>query len=158
MTVRTATTSDASTIAQFNAAMAIETESMELDMDVVTAGVRAALSDSRAFYLLAESGGVPVGQLMVTYEWSDWRNGWIWWIQSVYVKPENRRQGVYRDLYARLTDMAESEGNVRGIRLYVMREKPRRQTHVRIPRHAPLRIRPVRNRAGPIIDPQTGNG
>ena len=64
----------------------------------------------------------PAGQLMVTYEWSDWRNGWIWWIQSVYVEPAHRRKGVYRGLYRRLEEMAAEEGNVRGIRLYVMRE------------------------------------
>ena len=123
MQIRTATTSDSATIARFNAAMALESEDVELDLAVVTAGVQAALADTaKAFYLLAEAGGLPVGQLMVTYEWSDWRNGWIWWVQSVYVAPEHRRKGVYRNLYQRLEQMAADEGNVRGIRLYVMRE------------------------------------
>ena len=123
MGIRTANTSDAATIARFNAAMALESESVELDMDVLTAGVRAALSDpDRAFYLISEMDGAPVGQLMVTYEWSDWRNGWIWWIQSVYVEPDHRRTGVYRGLYGKLQDLAAEQGNVRGIRLYVMRE------------------------------------
>ena len=86
-------------------------------------GVDAALVDeTKAFYLMAEADGNPVGQLMVTTEWSDWRNGWIWWIQSVYVKPEARRQGVYRRLYERLTDMAGARDDIRGMRLYVMRE------------------------------------
>ncbi len=123
MQIRTANTSDSATIARFNAAMALESEDVELDLSVLTAGVEAALADpSRAFYLLSELDGVVAGQLMVTYEWSDWRNGWIWWIQSVYVEPEHRRKGVYRGLYRRLEEMAAEEGNVRGIRLYVMRE------------------------------------
>ena len=121
--IRTAAATDAATLARFNAAMALESEDVVLDTDVVTAGVRAALADSgKAFYLLADVDGNPVGQLMVTYEWSDWRNGWIWWVQSVYVRPEFRRQGVYRRLYRRLQAMAEAQGDVRGIRLYVMRE------------------------------------
>ena len=124
--IRTGEASDATAIAQFNAAMALESEDVVLDVDVLTAGVQAALADSgKAFYLLAEVGGHPAGQLMVTYEWSDWRNGWIWWVQSVYVKPDFRRQGVYRRLYRRLEAMAAERGNVRGIRLYVMRENLR---------------------------------
>ncbi len=123
MKIRTANTADSPTIARFNAAMALESESIELDMDVLTAGVQAALADpDRAFYLISETQGVPVGQLMVTYEWSDWRNGWIWWIQSVYVEPEHRRKGVYSGLYRRLQEMAAEQGDIRGIRLYVMRE------------------------------------
>ena len=121
--IRTAGASDAAAIAEFNAAMALESEDVTLDVDVLTAGVQAALSDSgKAFYLLADVDDSPAGQLMVTYEWSDWRNGWIWWVQSVYVKPEFRRQGVYRRLYRRLETMAAERGDVRGIRLYVMRE------------------------------------
>lgn len=123
MGIRTANISDAPTIARFNAAMALESEAIELDMEVLTAGVRAALSDpGKAFYLISEMDDKPVGQLMVTYEWSDWRNGWIWWIQSVYVDPEHRRKGVYRGLYRRLQEMAAEQGGIRGIRLYVMRE------------------------------------
>lgn len=123
MHIRTANTSDSATIARFNAAMALESEDVKLDPEVLTAGVAAALADpGKAFYLLSELDGVPAGQLMVTYEWSDWRNGWIWWIQSVYVAPSHRRKGVYRGLYRRLEELAAEEGNVRGIRLYVMRE------------------------------------
>lgn len=121
--IRAATSDDVATIAGFNAAMALESEAVVLDLDTLTAGVAAALTDSdKAFYLLAESNGDPVGQLMVTTEWSDWRNGWIWWIQSVYVKPEARRQGIYRRLYQRLTDLANARDDIRGMRLYVMRE------------------------------------
>ena len=114
---------DGETITRFNAAMALESEGVSLDRATLRAGVEAALvDDAKAFYLLAEADGEPVGQLMVTTEWSDWRNGWIWWIQSVYVKPESRRQGVYRRLYQRLMEMARARGDIRGMRLYVMRE------------------------------------
>lgn len=121
--IRVGEASDAAMITEFNAAMALESEAVALDKEALTAGVQAALGDwSKAFYLLAEVGGHPAGQLMVTYEWSDWRNGWVWWVQSVYVKPEFRRQGIYRRLYRRVEELAEERGDVRGIRLYVMRE------------------------------------
>ena len=137
MGIRTANTSDAPTIARFNAAMALESESIELDMGVLTAGVEAALSDpGKAFYLISETDGAPAGQLMVTFEWSDWRNGWIWWIQSVYVEPEHRRKGVYSGLYAKLLELAAEEGNIRGIRLYVMRENlPAKRTYESLGMH-----------------------
>ena len=121
--IRQAVVDDGETITRFNAAMALESEGISLDRATLRSGVDAALMDeTKAFYLIAEADGNPVGQLMVTTEWSDWRNGWIWWIQSVYVKPEARRQGVYRQLYERLTDMAGARGDIRGMRLYVMRE------------------------------------
>ena len=121
--IRQAVVDDGETIARFNAAMALESEGISLDRATLRSGVDAALVDeTKAFYLIAEADGNPVGQLMVTTEWSDWRNGWIWWIQSVYVKPEARRQGVYRRLYERLTDMAGARDDIRGMRLYVMRE------------------------------------
>lgn len=123
LNIREAGTHDGEIIARFNAAMALESEGISLDRTTLREGVDAALADNaKAFYLLAESAGDPVGQLMVTTEWSDWRNGWIWWIQSVYVKPEARRQGVYRSLYQRLTDMANARRDIRGMRLYVMRD------------------------------------
>ena len=121
--IRQAGIEDGDTITRFNAAMALESEGISLDRATLRAGVDAALADElKAIYLLAEAGGEPLGQLMVTTEWSDWRNGWIWWIQSVYVKPEARRQGVYSRLYQRLTDMANARDDIRGMRLYVMRE------------------------------------
>lgn len=121
--IRQAVVDDGETITRFNAAMALESEGISLDRATLRSGVDAALVDeTKAFYLIAEADGNPVGQLMVTTEWSDWRNGWIWWIQSVYVKPEARRQGVYRGLYQRLTDMANARHDIRGMRLYVMRE------------------------------------
>ena len=125
--IRTAEGNDVITISTFNSAMALESEDVALNWGVLRAGVAQALADpTKAFYLLAEVDSQPVGQLMVTTEWSDWRNGWIWWIQSVYVKPEHRRRGVFASLYQHLQDMASARGDIRGVRLYVMR----RQTHL----------------------------
>ena len=123
MEIRSATPDDVAIIAEFNAAMALESEDVVLDPATLAAGVAAALADAgKAFYLLAEIDGAPAGQVMVTYEWSDWRNGWIWWLQSVYVRPEHRRAGVFSGLYRRLRALAEAQGDVHGLRLYVMRD------------------------------------
>ncbi|MBK9654533.1 MAG: GNAT family N-acetyltransferase [Rhodanobacteraceae bacterium] len=116
---RRAQIADASVIAAFNQAMALETEHKSLDPAVVGAGVLAVLDDDRrGFYLVAERAGVVVGCLMVTYEWSDWRNADFWWIQSVYVRPEARRQGVYAMLYRQIEQQARAAGAC-GLRLYV---------------------------------------
>jgi GNAT superfamily N-acetyltransferase len=124
--IRRATTDDAESLVRFNCAMALETEQKTLDLLTVTAGCRAVLDDfSKGFYLVAELGGGVVGQLMVTYEWSDWRNGTIYWIQSVYVRPEARRRGVYRALHEHLVRLASAEGSVRAIRLYAEAENSR---------------------------------
>ena len=121
--VRQATLDDLETIVRLNAAMALETEAKTLDQDTLRAGVSRLLSDDlRGFYLLAESAGQIVGQLMVTFEWSDWRNAYFWWIQSVYVAPEFRRKGVYRLLESRVKSQAQQQGDVCGIRLYVDRD------------------------------------
>jgi GNAT superfamily N-acetyltransferase len=82
-------------------------------------------------YFVAEAGGRPVGQLMITYEWSDWRNGRFWWIQSVYVLPDARRGGVFRALFRHLEDMARDDPGVCGIRLYVERDNLRAQATYR---------------------------
>lgn len=116
---REATLEDLDNIVRFNRAMARETEGRELDEATLRAGVNALLSDAlRGRYFLAESSGETAGQLMVTYEWSDWRNGEIWWIQSVYVAPEHRRRGVYRALHRDVRRRARRAGAV-GLRLYV---------------------------------------
>ncbi len=100
--------------------MAAETEDKQLDLAVVTDGVRQLLEQPEAgFYLVAEENETVVGALMVTFEWSDWRNGFFWWLQSVYVRPEQRRRGVFRQLYERVQAMAESRPDVCGLRLYV---------------------------------------
>ena len=123
ITVRAARESDLDTIVAFNAAMARETEDKELDPEALRAGVTAMLQRADlGFYLVAEIDGGVCGQLMITTEWSDWRNGFFWWVQSVYVKPEFRRQGVYRALYQHVSAAALSQGDVRGIRLYVAKD------------------------------------
>ncbi|MCG3173274.1 MAG: hypothetical protein GMKNLPBB_01452 [Myxococcota bacterium] len=119
-TIRRAGAGDISLVADFNQKLALETEGKKLDTARVTAGVRAVLDDpSRGFYLIAQQEGGPVGQLMVTFEWSDWRNGVFWWIQSVYVDAEHRRTGVYRALHEQVLRLAREAGDVCGVRLYV---------------------------------------
>lgn len=126
--IRRAAAGDAEIIARFNIAMARETEGKELDSRKIGPGVRAVIERPElGFYLVAESDDVTVGSLMCTYEWSDWRNGQFWWVQSVYVLPEHRRKGVYRALYARLKALARETGGVCGFRLYVERENTRAQ-------------------------------
>jgi GNAT superfamily N-acetyltransferase len=111
----------------WNAAMAIETENKTLDPAVLGAGVQAVLDEpERGFYLIAEREGEAVGSLLVTYEWSDWRNGDFFWIQSVYVSPDARRTGVFRALYAAVEQRARDAGAV-GLRLYVEHENSRAQ-------------------------------
>ena len=120
---RLAIAGDAGTLAGFNQAMAQETEAKGLAGDVVLPGVEAVLRDpSHGFYVVADTGGEVVGSLLVTYEWSDWRNGRIWWIQSVYVRPGHRRRGVYRALHEFVRARARSAGGVVGLRLYVERD------------------------------------
>lgn len=121
--IRLANGEDAETVVRGNAAMALETEAKALDLDRLGAGVRALLHDpTKGFYLVAERDGAVVGQLMVTYEWSDWRNGTFYWVQSVYVSPAARRTGVYRALYAEVLEIARRNGDCVGVRLYVERE------------------------------------
>lgn len=126
--IRQATEADARVIADFNRAMALETEHLELDADRVLRGVSALLADrAKGFYAVAEIEGRVVGQAMITYEWSDWRNGTFWWIQSVYVAPDHRGAGVFRALYHHLRGMGEADGGVCGLRLYVEHENERAQ-------------------------------
>jgi ribosomal protein S18 acetylase RimI-like enzyme len=114
---------DAGAIADFNSAMAMETEGRSLIPEVVGAGVQRLLGDaSLGFYVVAEHEGQVVGCLMVTNEWSDWRNGLFWWIQSVYVKAPWRRKGVYRRLYEYIRAQALADPGICGFRLYVEKE------------------------------------
>jgi len=118
--IREAAAADLETIVRFNIALAQETESWDLNADCVTEGVRAGLADvSKARYFLAEIDGAIAGQTMVTTEWSDWRNGYFWWIQSVYVEAKFRRRGVYTALHAHIRDEARKHPEVGGLRLYV---------------------------------------
>tara|TARA_R110002072_G_scaffold107777_18_gene234237 strand:- start:6042 stop:6512 length:471 start_codon:yes stop_codon:yes gene_type:complete len=121
--VRDAVAADLEVLVACGGAMALETEDLVLDPDVHREGVRSALGDpNRGRYWVAEVSGEVVGTLMVTREWSDWRCGWMWWIQSVFVLESARGQGVYRALYASVMDGARAAGDVFGIRLYVDRD------------------------------------
>ena len=122
ITIRKADLNDIEILVEFNKAMAFETEKMELSTDVLTEGVKNLMDHpEHGFYLIAESNDQVAGSLMITTEWSDWRNGLFWWIQSVYVKHEFRRQGVYSALYDKVKYLSEEDENVRGYRLYVDR-------------------------------------
>lgn len=119
---------DAPAIVEFQIAMARETEDLELDREICTEGVAAVFADSKhGFYLVGELNGRVVVSTMITYEWSDWRNGVVWWIQSVYVAPEARGQGVYKGLYRYVQELANADETVRGIRLYVDKRNTRAQ-------------------------------
>ena len=123
LTIRRATVDDAETLARFNEAMAEETEDKTLDPDTVRAGVRAVFdTPEQAFYFVAERDGEVVGSLMITTEWSDWRNADFWWIQSVYVRPSARQAGVYTALHREVRRRAQEAGDVCGLRLYVERD------------------------------------
>ena len=118
--VRAATPADVEFLVDGNARMAMETENSELDRGRLRAGVEAVFADAgRGFYLIAEVDEERAGQMMITYEWSDWRNGVFWWIQSVYTVPEMRGRGAFRALYAAVEEMARERGGVSGLRLYV---------------------------------------
>ncbi len=124
--IREAALADAPLIAEFNLRLAQESESLGLEPARVEAGVAAVLTDrAKGVYYLAEAGGAVVGQTMITYEWSDWRNGNIWWIQSVYVKPEFRRAGVFRALFNHLRNLAQARQDVCNLRLYVHADNTR---------------------------------
>ena len=121
--IRKATYLDISNIVGFNNAMALETEGKTLDYITLKQGVSEVLSDPlKGFYLIAVFSGTVVGQLMITSEWSDWRNGYFWWIQSVYIKQDHRKRGVYRALNEEVLSLAKNNGNICGIRLYVDRD------------------------------------
>jgi ribosomal protein S18 acetylase RimI-like enzyme len=121
--IRPARQDDVSLMARWAEAMALETEDKQLDATVVARGIQRALEDeNKGRYYIAEIEGRPVGTLMLTWEWSDWRDGWWWWIQSVYVDTGFRRRGVYRALYAHVLALAQADPEVRGIRLYVEEE------------------------------------
>ena len=131
--IRPATKDDADTIIEFNKAMALETENRQLDLATLRKGTIAFLENPNyGFYIVAElpetMSGRPVGQLMITYEWSDWRNGVFWWIQSLYVVPDRRGLGVFRAMHDHILIKAKADPRVCGIRLYVERENRRAQT------------------------------
>ena len=120
LSVRVAERRDSQTLVNFNIEMAWETERKRLEPAIVAEGVQRLLENAqRGFYVVAETPGQIVGSLMVTYEWSDWRCGLFWWIQSVYVRPDYRKRGVFSRLYQSLKDKASRDSSVCGFRLYV---------------------------------------
>ena len=128
VSIRDATPSDAGIIADYNNRLAEETESRSLEDDLIGPGVKAILADpGKGRYWVAELDKKVIGQIAVSYEWSDWRNGMLWWIQSVYVHSDQRRQGVYSSLYRHVELLAKADEEVIGIRLYVERENDRAQ-------------------------------
>jgi ribosomal protein S18 acetylase RimI-like enzyme len=123
MEVRFATPDDAGIIAGFNQAMALETENKVLPDEVINTGVRTLMDNPRdGFYVVAEVDGAVAASLMVTSEWSDWRNGFFWWIQSVYVDEAYRRQGLYSAMYRFVKQEAGKRADICGFRLYVEQE------------------------------------
>ena len=132
--IRRANLADAPVIADLNIRLAEESEHLRLDRACVAAGVEALLSDpGKGIYYVAECNGSVVGQLMITYEWSDWRNGNLWWIQSVYVKEQFRAQGVFKALFRHLENLARASDGVAGLRLYMHADNVRaRKTYERL--------------------------
>ena len=120
--LRTADVHDIDNIAQFNSDMALETEGINLNQKDLRLGVAAVISDSNlGFYMISEHDGIMIGQILITKEWSDWRNGSFWWIQSVFVETKYRRMGVYTEMYNMILEMAKNARNVCGLRVYVDR-------------------------------------
>jgi ribosomal protein S18 acetylase RimI-like enzyme len=127
ITIRTATPDDAPAIISFQQAMAMETEGMELKSDLISRGVMAVFHDpNKGQYYVAEELGRVVASLMITFEWSDWRNANIWWFQSVYVIPDYRRMGIFRLMYEHVKKEGMDKG-IAGLRLYVESENVRAQ-------------------------------
>ena len=130
--IRPAEPADLETLVTFSAAMALETEGRTLDRARLREGTRAVFdAPERGIYWVAEPTSSPttvVGQLLVTYEWSDWRNATFWWIQSVYVQPDWRRRGVYKALHRFVSERAREQGDICGLRLYVETQNSVAQT------------------------------
>lgn len=126
--IRTAREEDLANIVDFQLAMALETENLQLDKPTVEKGVAAAFHDpAKGQYFVTEIDGEVAASLMITFEWSDWRNGMVYWIQSVFVKEKFRRLGIYRKMYAHIQELVNNDENVRGIRLYVDKTNVRAQ-------------------------------
>ena len=123
MIVRKANINDVNKIAEYNYNLAFETEDKKLNMEVLTKGVTALLKDeNKGVYHVCEIDGNIVGQIMYTFEWSDWRNETFLWIQSVYVDKNYRGKGVFKTLYNHIKNICDKDKNICGIRLYVERE------------------------------------
>lgn len=130
-TIRLGQLKDCKTLSRFNITMAEETENKKLNPDTVYKGVENLINQpEKGFYVIVETSKKVIGSLMITAEWSDWRNGLFWWIQSVYILPEFRRTGIFTGLYQFVKDKAQKKNNVHGIRLYVDKDnKTARKTY-----------------------------
>lgn len=120
--IRPAQQADIETIVDFQCRLACESEGMTLDPAVVREGVRAVLDGAKGRYWVAEVGSKTAACLMILDEWSEWRNGTVWWLHSLYVAREFRRRGVLKAMYAHLKGLVEADGSLRGIRLYVEKD------------------------------------
>ena len=118
--IREAVKPDIPVIAEFNQALAKETENIQLNAEILASGISNALDRDECHYFIAELNGQVIGQTMITYEWSDWRNGIMWWFQSVYVQPEHRGKGIFRALFNHVEQLAKKHPDVKALRLYVM--------------------------------------
>jgi ribosomal protein S18 acetylase RimI-like enzyme len=128
MNIRPAKKEDINALIEFNQAMALETEGKTLESPILKSGVESVFqSEDKGFYVVAEEEGKIVGGLMVTFEWSDWRDNWFWWIQSVYILPEMRGRKIYSRLYEFVKSKALEQKNVCGFRLYVEKDNARAQ-------------------------------
>ncbi len=126
LSIRAGRPGDLETLVQYNLALARETESLTLDAAVLRSGVEKALARPESSrYFVAEAKEKVIGQTMVTFEWSDWRDGFIWWLQSVYVHPDHRSQGVFHKIYSHIEQEARKDQAARAIRLYVMEDNAR---------------------------------
>lgn len=124
--IRLADTNEIDALVEFNQSMALETENKALDEKILRQGVAAVLNDQgKGFYVVAENETGIAGGLLVTFEWSDWRNAWFWWIQSVYIRPQFRGRGVYGLMYEFVKSSAAESGGICGFRLYVERDNAR---------------------------------
>ena len=120
--IRQAVASDVPTLVEYNQALAKETENISLDKTILSTGVQKALERKDCQYFVAELDDKVIGQTMVTSEWSDWRNGEMWWMQSVYVHVDYRRRGVFPTIFWHIEKLAESNPDVKALRLYVMHD------------------------------------
>ncbi|RII33990.1 GNAT family N-acetyltransferase [Clostridium chromiireducens] len=121
--IRKAEIRDLETVVKFNYNLAKETEDKELDLEILSQGVKSILTDSsKGQYYVYEVDNKVVGQIMYTYEWSDWRNGTFLWVQSVYVDADYRKKGIYKKLYHNVKNICDNDENIAGIRLYVEKE------------------------------------
>lgn len=134
LVIRQATSADLMTLVAFSCRLAEESEGRILDRTRLQAGIEAALVDpAKGPYFVAELDGQVVGQIQVTFEWSDWRNGWFWWIQGVFVQAEHRRRGIFRALFEHVRQQALRQADVIGLRLYVEEHNiAARQTYARL--------------------------